>query len=397
MSVALSAWDLPGGLDAVTYPFHLPTHLLVAAHPLVLVAAGAALAAMLVLAMYDVALPSAEPGSLAAPVCAVSLVLFGPAVAAILTVVELTAVAAFCVARGIAGRTGVRFASRAVAIVVCSGLLLLTGAAARGPLAALLAFGLSVPFLASERLTTHVLQHRGEGGLAAAVIWRALRVESGFLVVGCAAAGLYAGTYTSMGSWGLIPVVALLLLWRQSSALLFDVDETYARTAAVLVRGAETQDGGVSGRGEETARIAHKLGIQSGLAEPMLRRVYFAALLRDLDAVRAEILAPVLGASKRSEPHTASGVLGEDFFSELGIRPILQCSYGMADSVDIAADEQLAGLLVALAADLAGQVAAPSTTAELTSFDCAARESSSHAVAVAMRCARRLQDRWPLQ
>ena len=45
-----------------------------------------------------------------------------------------------------------------------------------------------------------------------------------------------------MGSWSLIPVVALLLLMRQSYALFLDIRETYRTTVEVLVEAAESQD-----------------------------------------------------------------------------------------------------------------------------------------------------------
>ena len=45
-----------------------------------------------------------------------------------------------------------------------------------------------------------------------------------------------------MGPWSLIPVVALLLLMRQSYALFLDIRETYRTTVEVLVEAAESQD-----------------------------------------------------------------------------------------------------------------------------------------------------------
>jgi len=155
-------------------------------------------------------------------------------------------------------------------------------------------------------------------------------------------------TYGEMRSWSLIPVVALLLLMRQSYALFLDIRETYRTTVEVLVEAAESQDDRRFGHAHRTAATARAIAMHIGLPAPAVERISYAALLHDLgelsDAIGAEGILPV------REIRSAEVVAGVEFFRS--VEPILQICDGDASRVDVTADLALAAMIVALASDI---------------------------------------------
>jgi hypothetical protein len=156
-------------------------------------------------------------------------------------------------------------------------------------------------------------------------------------------------TYGYMGAWSLIPVVALLLLMRQSYALLLDIRETYRTTVEVLVEAAEGQDVRRLGHADRTAAIARAIGMHLGMSAPQVERVSYAALLHDVDAISD-------GDSQRDEQDgalapgkTAAVFEGVEFFSVL--LPILRLCDGEAPNAPTG-DDLTAALVVALASDV---------------------------------------------
>lgn len=158
-------------------------------------------------------------------------------------------------------------------------------------------------------------------------------------------------TFSEMRVWSLIPVAALLLLMRQSYALLLDMRETYRMTTEVLVEAAEGQDRRREGHSDRTATIARRIAMRLGLGASEVERISYAALLHDVDAIGES-------GSGESDDHAVSGELGRS--SELftvshlfcDVAPVLRVCDGLGSGVATASDATLlAAMVVALASD----------------------------------------------
>ena len=154
--------------------------------------------------------------------------------------------------------------------------------------------------------------------------------------------------YEGMGPWSLIPVLALLLLMRQSYALFLDIRETYRTTVEVLVEAAESQDSRRIGHSDRTAVIARAISMRVGLNAVDVEQISYAALLHDLGALSEQPADESAGASP--EASSADVIRGVEFFS--AVEPILRLcdagsTHGPTDERDL-----IAALIVSLASDI---------------------------------------------
>jgi len=156
---------------------------------------------------------------------------------------------------------------------------------------------------------------------------------------------LAAITYPDMQAWSLVLVVALLLLMRQSLALLLEIRETYRATVEVLVEAAEGQDQRRRGHGERTAQIAREIATRMGLSPTDVERVSYASLLHDVDA-----LAEQTSVSPETMGQSAQIFQGTAFFDD--VLPVLRLCDGAATPEDISEDHLTTAMLVALASDV---------------------------------------------
>jgi hypothetical protein len=157
--------------------------------------------------------------------------------------------------------------------------------------------------------------------------------------------------YPSMGLWSLVPVVILLLLMRQSAALLLQIREAYRTTVEVLVEAAEGQQEGRVGHSERTAMIARSIAAKMGLAGREMERVSYAALLHDLDALHGprHDLASACDRQCAAVGHSSTMLEEVEFLSD--VLPIVKLCDGIGTAA--ASDtELLLALVVALASDI---------------------------------------------
>lgn len=154
-------------------------------------------------------------------------------------------------------------------------------------------------------------------------------------------------TYGHMGRWGLIPVVALLILMRQSYALFLDVRETYRATVEVLVEAAESQDVRRAGHAERTSVLARSIAMKMGLPAAEVERISYASLLHDLGEL-AE--GPDLESGEARHAPAADVVRGVEFFDR--VEPILRVCDGAHGQGPVSESDVLAALIVALASDI---------------------------------------------
>jgi hypothetical protein len=160
------------------------------------------------------------------------------------------------------------------------------------------------------------------------------------------AAALTVITYAQMGPWSLVLVVGLLLLIRQSTALLLSITATYRATIEALVEAAEAQDPRRLGHAERTARISRMIGSRIGLPASEVDRVSFCALLHDIGS----IAGPTNGLDVAAGGNSARVIEGIEFFSD--VVPVLRVCDG--ESPDEAVEERhlVASMIVALASDI---------------------------------------------
>ena len=173
-----------------------------------------------------------------------------------------------------------------------------------------------------------------------------LVTQAPLLIAEWSASVLLLITVEGMGSWSLVPVVALLLLIRQSYALLMSIRETYRTTVEVLVEAAEGQDRRLLGHAERTAEIARRIAARMGLTVARVELVSYAALLHDVDAIRDN----VQHLGHFGSGHSSALFEGVDFFAD--VLPILRiCDGDSGEHCTVNEKDLLAGLIVALASD----------------------------------------------
>lgn len=160
------------------------------------------------------------------------------------------------------------------------------------------------------------------------------------------ASALVVVTYPGMGPWALIPVVALLLLIRQSWAMLLKIRDTYRTTMTVLVDAAVAENPALDGHAERTATIARTIGGRLAIGSKDLERLGYAALLHDIDGIHQ------LEANQQDgqgfERRCASDVVKDVVFLR-DVIPVLQVSDGVAAMGDVDDTTLLLGLLVLIA------------------------------------------------
>jgi hypothetical protein len=170
-------------------------------------------------------------------------------------------------------------------------------------------------------------------------------MQAPLLVAEWSASVLLLIAFEGMGAWSLIPVVALLLLMRQSYSLLLDIRETYRTTVEVLVEAAEGEDPRLVGHAERTAEIARRIAMRLGMAVSQVELVSYAALLHDVDAIAGDGREP-----RSAGGHSSALFEGVEFFAD--VLPVLRvCDGPSATDPERSGPELIAGMIVALASD----------------------------------------------
>lgn len=111
--------------------------------------------------------------------------------------------------------------------------------------------------------------------------------------------GMMWGAYVSVGVltailfpemhvWGLLLMMGLLVVMRQSFALLLDIRQAYQSTMEALAAALEAHDPRRQGHAERVAGLARAIGIEMGLHGRDLERLGYAALLHDVDLIASE-------------------------------------------------------------------------------------------------------------
>lgn len=150
--------------------------------------------------------------------------------------------------------------------------------------------------------------------------------------------------YSVMREWSLVVVVALLLLIRQSYALLLDIRETYRMTVEVLVDVAERSSPDLHGHADRTSKIAREISIACGLSPNEVERISYAALLHDVN---------VLATGRQSGTRSTSStdvLAGIPFFHD--VISILELCDGSGEGPSGQLSDLLASFIVCLSSDI---------------------------------------------
>lgn len=301
------------------------------------------LLAVVILDFFDISLPRGDTLGVSGALHSAALVILGPLPAVLVGV--LGSALAF-VARRTADRSirpAIDVPALCAGFAAASGAHLLVGLAlGEGSVPLLDALLTAGAFLGAELTSVQLLLARHTGRAANRLLRGNLHRQAPLLGAQVSATLLAVIIFPSMGVWTLALVLVLLLLIRQSYALLLEIRETYRKTVEVLVEAAEGTDPLMRGHAERTAQLAREIGAVCGLTSDELDRVNYAALLHDLDA-----LAP---ATDGEQPVKPSAVLADvQSFDE--VAKVLKIFEG--ESVAPVTEAELtSAYLVALASDI---------------------------------------------
>lgn len=245
-----------------------------------------AIAATLI-ALFDVWLPRGDATDMSGALVFAASLLLGPIPGAIVVVFSRLATAiAYRRSRGVfaliddIGRRLATVVWVSLVFAVLGGTSAALGAPAgdtylRVLLAAVFFFGLDTALLqisASLRLSSSFL----------ALLVGNVRLLGWVDVAQVSVAVLSSLIYGAMGGWGLLIVSVLLLVMRQSFALLIDVKRAYRSTVEVLARALEAHDPERRGHAERVAEITTEAGRVLGMHGQRLEDLMHAALFHDV-------------------------------------------------------------------------------------------------------------------
>jgi hypothetical protein len=208
-------------------------------------------------------------------------------------------------------------------------------------------------YLLTELIAAQLVAAVGTGRPFGRLLRGNLHLQAPLLIAQWSASLLLLITYSVMGAWSLIPVVALLFLMRQSYAMLQDIRELYRTTVEVLVEAAEGQDARRVGHAERTACTAREIATHVGLAAGQVERISYAALLHDVDAIGTPSELRILEEDHQvghGEGASSAVFEGVHFFDD--VLPIIRvCDGDSSDAGPPSEADLLAGFIVALASD----------------------------------------------
>lgn len=257
----------------------------------------------LLLEYFDISLPRGDSLGVSGALHSAALVLLGPLYA---TVAAAIGTALAIVLRGRFARNS-SMSIELPALAGAFGVATLVDVAARliipvGGAAVWRAALVAASFLAAEMTIVQVLvASRSTRSALWLIRGNAVR-QAPLLLAEFSSSVLAVIIFPSMGLWSLVLVVVLLLLIRQSYAMLLDIRETYRTTVEVLVEAAERSDERLAGHAERTAELAREIAARCGLAPSDLERVSYAALLHDVGAIGA-------GAQPSPSPGGSSSIV----------------------------------------------------------------------------------------
>jgi hypothetical protein len=306
--------------------------------------------AILLLDMFDIALPRGDMLGVGSALCAAALMILGPLQGAIVSLCVVPIAAAL--RPGSVSRAGMTVLASGRAAGLLTGTLVWIGVSS-APQPAVRYAGAAVcaaAFLLADLFVSQFSMAVSTGRPLGRLVRGSLNMQAPLLAAQLSAAVLAVITWGEMGAWSLVPVTALLLLIRQSYAMLLDVRETYRTTVEVLVEAAEAQDARRAGHSERAAAIARAIGMKVGLPANEVERISYAALLHDVDALAGEAASHDSAGTPQS-PGRSSAVVEEATFFEDVVSVVRICDGDGVEARQADESDLTAALIVALASD----------------------------------------------
>lgn len=303
--------------------------------------------AAILMGAFDISLPRGDVIGMSGAIDATALVLLGPLAAIASCLMGIGG--AFLFRRGVSRpvRLAVTLSARLggllAAILVLSAFNSLSLTNDR--LGVTASFAAVLTYLVVDVFVVLILSSRRTSRPLIRLVQGNVTMQTPFVMAQISAAMLTVLTYSKMGDWSLFVLLALLLLIRQSYAMLLEIRETFRTTVEVLVEAAEGLVEAQRGHAERTAQIAREIAVRCGLTPREVERVSYAALLHDIG---------YLGDSESplSTPRESSSVLQdisifEDLIGVLSLHDGRGPSGARVDDRD-----RLAAYIVALASDI---------------------------------------------
>lgn len=158
-------------------------------------------------------------------------------------------------------------------------------------------------------------------------------------------AALTAILFPQMGIWGLLLMMGLLIVMRQSFSLLLDIRGAYQATMEALAAALEAHDPRRQGHAERVAALARAIGIEIGLHGRDLERLSYAALLHDVDLIGTE------ESDDHAPPSRSSDILADiKFLSD--VVPVLSLCDGRNAGAGEGVRERLMAYIVCRASNM---------------------------------------------
>ena len=277
-------------------------------------------AALLVLGFFNVWLPRGDAVDTTVPIAFAAAVMLPPVVAAGVVLLARCATVALR-PQGHTAWTAIEQIGRR-AILVCGTFLLLGPDAMSNAVSGEPLLGLAVVTATAAgfiALDTFVEQAHAAARFRApvlALVVGAVRLQGWMLAAEVSAASLAVVAFPSLQYWGLLVTVGLLLVMRQSFALLLEVRASYTSTVEVLARALEAYDPDRRGHAERVARMCGEAGRRIGLQGRKLESLTYAALFHDVGRLGSDSM------DEQPEHDSAEVLAGVGFLS--GALPILR-------------------------------------------------------------------------
>jgi hypothetical protein len=182
-----------------------------------------------------------------------------------------------------------------------------------------------------------------------ALVLGAIRLQGWMLAAEVSTGVLTVVLFRDLESWGLLVTVGLLLVMRQSFALLLEVRASYTSTVEVLARSLEAYDPDRRGHAERVARMSTEAGRMIGLQGKRLENLTYAALFHDVGRLGSD-------DPSAAPEHSSAEVLGGVGFLA-GAVPILRVlDTAGEDETSLDEDDIISAYLVARFSALDGEL-----------------------------------------
>jgi hypothetical protein len=162
-------------------------------------------------------------------------------------------------------------------------------------------------------------------------LWGTLRMQGWTVAAQMSVGALTVLLLPGLGPWGLVISTGLLLVMRQSFALLLEVRASYTSTVEMLARSIEAYDPSRRGHAERVSRMVGDTARTLGMPSRRLENLVYAALFHDVGRLGADD-SEELPAYRSSEVLTNVGFM-------VGAVPVLQILDAVA-ATDASLDEQ---------------------------------------------------------